>query len=123
MGANGSFALGTTNTEEGRQWKTVGSIGDNIKILQMKNPKASLKLPEESHTPNRVYAIFKKDGSDVKCFAKYGPDGKKIWEIHTDDHKGLKPHFHYWKNNGQEKSAHSLTPDMLELLNKVRNFK
>lgn len=123
MGANGSFAKGTTNTEKDRHWKTIGSIGKNIKILQMKNPKAPLKLPEESHTPNRIYAIFKKNGSDVKCIAQYDSNGKKLWEIHTDDHYGLKPHFHYWKNGGQEEDAHPLTQVQQDLLNTVRNFK
>ncbi|MBP5772148.1 MAG: hypothetical protein J6W75_12520 [Bacteroidaceae bacterium] len=123
MGANGSFAKGATNKEENRHWKTIGSIGENIKILQMKNPKAPLKLPEESHTPNRIYAIFKKNGSDVKCIAQYDSNGKKIWEIHTDDHYGLKPHFHYWKNGGQEEDAHPLIQVQLDLLNTVRNFK
>ena len=123
MGANGSFAKGTTNTEKDRHWKTIGSIGENIKILQMKNPKAPLKLPEESHTPNRIYAIFKKNGSDVKCIAQYDSNGKKLWEIHTDDHYGLKPHFHYWKNGGQEEDAHPLTQVQQDLLNTVRNFK
>jgi hypothetical protein len=89
----------------------------------MKNPKAPLKLPEESHTPNRIYAIFKKNGSDVKCIAQYDSNGKKIWEIHTDDHYGMKPHFHYWKNGGQEEEAHPLTQVQLDLLNTVRNFK
>ena len=123
MGANGSFAQGAANTEKDRHWKTIGSIGDNIKILQMKNPKAPLKLPEESHTPNRIYAIFKKNGSDVKCIAQYDSNGKKLWEIHTDDHYGLKPHFHYWKNGGQEEDAHPLTQVQQDLLNTVRNFK
>lgn len=123
MGANGSFAKGATNKEKDRHWKTIGSIGENIIILQMKNPKAPLKLSEESHTPNRIYAIFKKNGSDVKCIAQYDSNGKKIWEIHTDDHYGLKPHFHYWKNGGQEEDAHPLTQVQLDLLNTIRNFK
>ena len=51
MGGNGSFLSGITNFENGRMYKTVSSIGDNIKVLETKNPKKSLKLPEESHTP------------------------------------------------------------------------
>ena len=45
MGANGSFANGTTSTEEGRRWKTVAVTESGIKIIEMKNPKSSLKLP------------------------------------------------------------------------------
>ena len=51
MGANGSAEKGSTNTEEGRNYKTVYSIGENIKVLEPKDPKKGIKLPEESHTP------------------------------------------------------------------------
>ena len=77
MGGNGSFLSGITNFENGRMYKTVFSIGDNIKILETKNPKRSLKLPEESHTPNRTYATFYRNGKGLKEIAQYGPDGKK----------------------------------------------
>jgi hypothetical protein len=123
MGGNGSFAMGITQNEEGRSYRTVYKIGDNIMIIEAKNPKKGVKLPEESHTPMRIYATFRKDGKDVKAVALYGADGKKIYEIHTQDHHGIKPHFHYWKDNGQEQDAHRLTPEMVKLLNKIRNIK
>lgn len=66
MGGNGSFLSGITNFENGRMYKTVFSIGDNIKILETKNPKRSLKLPEESHTPNRTYQHFIVMEKDLK---------------------------------------------------------
>lgn len=53
MGANGSHANGTLESELGRKWETTGSVGD-IQIVQKKNKKDSVKLPEESHTPNRI---------------------------------------------------------------------
>jgi hypothetical protein len=81
MGGNGSFLSGITNFENGRMYKTVSSIGDNIKVLETKNPKAGVKLPEESHTPNRTYATFYRNGKGLKEIARYGPDGKKIEEI------------------------------------------
>lgn len=62
--------------------------------MQTKDPRKSVKLPEESHSPNRIYAIFNKNCNDVQAVAKYGPDGKKIWEIHTRDHNGLGAHYH-----------------------------
>lgn len=125
MGANGSRGKGLLNSELGRNWKTVATIGE-IQIVQLKNSSKPNKLPEESHTENRIYAIFEKDGSDVKAIAKYGNDGKKIWEIHTVDHKGLGSHLHQWANEapvyGSEQSIANY-PDLLALLNKVRNFK
>lgn len=122
MGANGSFAYGSTIYEESRAYKTVMSIGNNIKVLEQKNSKKGTKLPEESHTPNRIYVAFRKDGQDVKCIAQYGQDGKKIFEIHTDNHHGMKPHYHKWQN-GHPIDASELSPDKLALLNRIRKFK
>ena len=122
MGANGSFALGSTDSELGRAWKTIGTVG-GIQIVTPKNPKVSVKLPEESHTPDRMYATFYSDGHDVKAIAQYGPDGKKIWEIHTVDHKGLGAHYHKWKDGHPDGEPDSITSEMKQILNKVRNFK
>ena len=48
--------------------------------------------------PAAIYAIFRKDGKDVKSIAQYGKNGQKIWEIHTDEHHGLQPHYHKWED-------------------------
>lgn len=125
MGANGSRGKGLLNSELGRNWKTVATIG-KIQVVQLKDSTKSNKLPEESHTANRVYAIFEKNGSDVKAIAKYDGEGKKKWEIHTTDHKGLGAHFHLWKDGKPIKdSEKSLAdyPELLAILKKVRNFK
>ena len=124
MGGNGSFLSGITNFEDGRNYKTVSSIGNNIKILETKNPNNSLKLPEESRTPNRTYATFYRNGKGLKEIAEYGPDGKRLNSIHLQDHKGLGPHWHPWKNSGQvENEAYKLTDEMKSLINKIINFK
>ena len=124
MGGNGSFFSGITNFEENRRYKTILSIGDNIKILETKNPRLSLKLPEESHTPGRIYATFYRNGKGLKEIAEYGPDGKRINSIHIIDHNGLGSHWHPWKNGGQvENSAHALDDRMKGLINKIINFK
>ncbi len=121
MGGNGSYAAGTTNSEAGRQYKTVGTIG-NIQILEKKNPKDSHSLPEESHTPNRVYAEIRSDGKDVGKIAKYGPDGKKIWEIHTTPHHSLKEHYHEWKDGKPVGNPKPLSQEMADILKTVRDF-
>lgn len=124
MGANGSYARGDADTEAGRAYECVGAIGDNIKILEQKDKKKGAKLPEESHTPNRIYAVFRKDGKDVKAIAQYDENGKKVFEIHTQDHHGLGPHYHKWKDGKPESGEpHRLTKSMQKLLDKVRNFK
>ena len=121
MGGNGSHASGILNTESGRAYKTLFKIGDNIIVLEQKDPKKKGKLPEESHTPGRIYAIFRKDGKDVGSIAQYGKDGKKIWEIHTSPHHMGKEHYHKWKD-GKPVSSHYLTKAMRKILNKVRRF-
>lgn len=121
MGANGSFASGWTNSELGRSYKTIGIVGD-IHVVSPKNHRAGIKLPEESHTPDRIYATYYKDGHDIKAIAKYGADGQKIWEVHTMDHKNLGSHYHEWKN-GRPVNNQPLSKEMIEILDKLRNFK
>jgi hypothetical protein len=121
MGANGSFANGWTATENDRRWHTVHVLKDGTKIIELKNKKGAVKLPEESHSPNSIYAIFNKNGNGVKAIAKYGADGKKIWELHTTDHKGMGLHYHNWKD-GRTIDTHKATPTMKKLLTNVLNL-
>lgn len=128
MGGNGSFLKKEADAEGNRKFRTVYSLSDDIKILQLKNPRQKISLPVESHTPGRIYAVFLPDGRDVSKIACYGEDGKKKYEIHTKDHHGLSPHCHYWEDgeNGtrkQREGADKLTLEMVELLEKVRNMK
>ena len=124
MGGNGSFISGITKFEDGRHYKTILSIGDNIKILETKNPKLSLKLPEESHTPGRVYATFYRNGKGLKELAEYGSDGKRLNSIHIIDHHGLGSHWHPWKNGGQVPTeAYPINSRMRNLIDKIKNFK
>lgn len=123
MGGNGSFFSGITNFEDGRTYKTILSIEDNIKILETKNPKLGVKLPEESHTPNRIYATFYRNGKGLKEIGVYGADGKKQYEIHTIDHHGLGTHYHRWKNGKPEGDASAVTEKMKSLIEKIINFK
>lgn len=120
MGGNGSASLGSTSYEAGREFKTVGNIGD-IQIIERKDSSKPAKLPEESHTPNRIYAEIRKDGTDVGAIAAYGPDCKKIYEIHTAEHHGISPHVHYWEN-GRPVSVQELNDTQQALLDKIRNF-
>ncbi len=122
MGGNGSFARKSTASEAGRRWKTVAITSSGIKIIELKNPNDSYSLPVESHSPNSIYAIFNKNGSGVKAIAQYGSDGKKLWEIHTTDHKGLGVHYHPWVD-GHPQAAKPVTQAMKKLVDDVLNFK
>lgn len=126
MGSRGSFARGDADTEEGRKYKGLFWIGD-VKVLEYDGKTA--KLPEESHTANRIYATFYKDGHDVKEIAKYGPNGLKQWAIHTAKHDDLFDHYHPWRDGSpiidevtHKNKALPLTPEMEVILNKLRTF-
>lgn len=121
MGGNGSFANGSTAIEEGRRWKTVAILSNGAKVIELKNPKASHKAPEESHTPNSVYVMFNKGGNGIKSISQYGSDGKKEFEIHTVDHKGLGIHYHLWKDGSPEEAA-PLTDKLKKLVNDVKSL-
>ena len=120
MGGNGSKSSGITDKEENQDWKTIITLDNGVKILQLKKSNASVKLPEESHSPNSIYAIFNKDGKSLKSIAKYGDDCKKLFEIHTTDHKGLGAHYHNWKD-GAQGDALPLDSEKSKLLNDVLN--
>ena len=122
MGGNGSFALRSTDSEAGRKWKTVATNPSGIKIIELKNLNDSFSFPEESHSPNSIYALFNRGGKGLKGIAKHGPDGKKIFEIHTTDHKGLGIHFHPWKD-GHPLDAKPITKEMKKMIDDVLNFK
>ena len=119
MGGNGSFKRGETLSAENRKYETVFMIGNNIAILEQKDKRKGTKLPEESHTPGRTYAAFRKDGKDVKLIAVYNGNGIKLYEIHTDDHRGLRPHYHPWKDGKPDKEiVLPLTEEMENILRK-----
>ena len=144
MGANGSKASGILENPETRDYQTniVYNISNNIVVVEPKKKKAKIKLPEESHTPNRVYVAINKPATDkiglndpfagkLKSVAVYGSNCKKLFEIHVDHvHNGMPVHYHPWKNghpvkagNGKNSpnAAFALTPKMIKLLEIIKN--
>ncbi len=108
MGANGSSSSRSTHYFYGRRWKTVEVLSNGVKVIQFKDPKTPGKMPEESLSPNSIYAMMNKKGGGIKSITVYGKDCKKIVEIHTADHKGLGLHYHIWKD-GHDISVYSLS--------------
>lgn len=127
MGGNGTFSKGHVLAEEQRQWKTIDTLPagggfPEVAVLEMKK-REHVKTPPESSTENRVYVVFKTDGSDVRELSLYGADHKKTVSIHTEKHKGLKEHYHKWEDGKQLNDAYPLTPEMQRLLDHVRKYK
>lgn len=128
MGGNGSFSKGVANTEEGRDYKCVTVLADNIKVLVPKAKKKGIKLPEESHTPGRIYVSLHAKGAligKLKAIGVYDSNGIKEYEIHTTDHHSLGLHCHYWHDGRPEMKdgktdAKPLTTQMLNLYNDIQ---
>ena len=136
MGGNGSKMRGNLDNSATREFKEVFFISNNIKVVQLKDNKKRVRLPEESNTPNRIYVIFNKDGT-LKSIGKYGSDCLKKFEIHFDHkHDGLQPHYHKWiykgenargpmtSGNGKHSKtvAHAPTKRMIELIKKIKLY-
>ena len=66
MGANGSKSLGPTETEAGRLWKTIETLPNGVKIIELKNSRTRTKMPEESHSPNAIYGMMFKKGNGLQ---------------------------------------------------------
>lgn len=143
MGANGSKGRGDLEVPEKREYRTnvAFNITDNIKVIEAKNANAKVKLPEESHTPNRIYVAINKPANDkfknkdpyagkLKSIAVYGDDCIKKFEIHVDHtHNGLRIHYHPWVDGkpqmagpGKNAStvAYPLQPEMKKLLEFIK---
>lgn len=86
MGANGTFSKGIDIPKAERGYRTVYQMTDNIVVIE--HLGKTVKMPEESHTPGRIYVTFKSDGSDVKGIAQYATIikryGRFIQMITTD---------------------------------------
>ena len=78
-------------------------------------------MPEESHSPNAIYGMMFKKGNGLKSISIYDSDCKKVVEIHNEDHDGIGPHYHYWKNGRPvgEPQPIASNPQYQQLLNET----
>lgn len=95
MGSRGSF-LESGGFSTPAKWHTVDYI-DGIKVLALKDPNASVSLPERSNTPGTSYISYRKDGrfDQVRVF---GDDRIPQYDIDYGKHQGkISLHVHYYK--------------------------
>lgn len=124
MGANGSKSSGITEDEKGRRWKTVEVLQNGVEIIELKDSKTPTKMPEESHSPNAIYGMMFKKGNGLKSISIYDSDCIKVVEIHNEDHDGIGPHYHNWKNGrpvGKPQPIAS-NPQYQQLLNETISY-
>ena len=99
MGSRSSFAsvkIGNFTFREGRRtYRKVGMVS-GIKVLVQTS--GSVKAPEYSHSPNRIYAIVQ--NGEVKHLAYYDKDRhQSVCIDFNHSHDGLKPHKHLYMNH------------------------
>lgn len=108
MGSRGSF-LESGGFSAPAKWHTVDYI-DGIKVLEPKDPTASLSLPERSNTPGTSYLLYRKNG-DFDQLRVFGGDRIPQFDIDYGMHDGKKfLHVHYYTNGKRGKCPNILRP-------------
>lgn len=120
MGARGAFVDVSmddfTFIEGGQQYQSIGMSGEVKVLLQT---KGSVKAPEFSHTPNRVYAIVQ-DGK-LKHIAYYDDKHKQAVSIDLlHEHKGVKPHRHEYMSHNKNDPGIPPTPAEMALIRRIK---
>lgn len=120
MGARGAFVDVSmddfTFIEGGQQYQSIGMSGEVKVLLQT---KGSVKAPEFSHTPNRVYAIVQ-DGK-LKHIAYYDDKHKQAVSIDLlHEHKGIKPHRHEYMSHNKNDPDIPPTPTEMALIRRIK---
>ena len=108
MGRRGSF-LESGGFSTPARWHTVDFV-DGVKVLEPKDPRASLSLPERSNTPGTEYASYRKDGT-FSQYIKFDEKRMPAYQIDYGIHQGkLSLHVHYFKNGNRSKNPIILRP-------------
>ena len=99
----------------GEEYKTLWQDGD-VKYVTPRDGKQSIRVPEETRTPDRIYATIDKD-NQVKYITYYGSDGKKAVQIDLKHkHNGLQPHAHDGKDHGE---GREITPKETQDMDRI----
>lgn len=94
MGSRGSF-LESGGFRVPARWQTVGYI-DGIKVLEPKDPRASINLPERSSTPGTTYVAYRKDGV-FKQLTTFDENRMPVYQIDYGPHEGnVSLHVHFF---------------------------
>lgn len=101
MGSRGSF-LESGGFSTPARWHTVDYV-DGIKVLELKNPKASVSLPERPNTPGTSYLSYRKNG-DFDQLRVFDEHRMPIFDIDYGVHDSKKPlHVHHFTDGVRSK--------------------
>lgn len=87
------YKLGGEGHVYGDEYKSAIHGFDNVKIVAM-TKNTSLKAPQESKTPGRIYATINKETGKLHSLSYMGSDGKRYKQVDASNHKSLKSHAH-----------------------------
>lgn len=105
MGGRGSF-LESGGFSAPARWHTIDYV-DGIKVLALKDTKASVSLPERSNTPGTSYISLRKNGA-FDQLRVFGNDRIPEFDIDYGKHQGKTSlHVHYYEN-GKRQSGNSV---------------
>jgi len=98
MGGRGSFI------KEGGFVKKRYHVVDfmnGVKVLEPKDPRERLSLPERSGTPGTSYVSYQKDGT-FRQFITFDENRMPVYEIDYGKHKKkLSLHVHFYENGNR----------------------
>lgn len=98
------------------EYKTLHQYG-KIKYVKPKNPRESVRVPEETRTKGRIYVTVGRKG-ELKSITKYDKNGKKCLQIDlTHPHGGLQPHTHKGYNH---KDGRKLSKSEVALVRRIK---
>lgn len=104
----------------GEEYKTLWQDG-NVKYVTPRDDKDNIRVPQETRTPNRTYALVDRNGN-IKSICHYGSDGKLDRQIDLDHyHNGKKPHVHDGFNHGEGRD--SSKPEKREIEETIKRWK
>lgn len=123
MGSRGAFIdvnMGNfTFKESGQIYHSIGNLStdNNVKILVKK--EGSVKAPDYSHSPNRIYATIQ--NGQLKHLTFYDDSHKQQTSIDLMHyHRGVKPHVHIGLNHDFDSPGISPTDKQLKLIAKIK---
>lgn len=103
-----------------RKWKTTDVKG-NAHFISKRNEESSASMPMHTPTKTKIYVSRHKDGNVKEISIMNPKTGKKIMEIHTAPHEGLKEHVHHWVPGKYPQNAQALTAGQRKFLEKIRD--
>ncbi|MCD7884547.1 MAG: hypothetical protein LUI87_12705 [Lachnospiraceae bacterium] len=123
MGSRGAFEsvdMGNFSFKEGGQhYYSLGTLSNDSNVKVIVQDSKSVKAPEFSHTPGRIYAVVK-DGS-LKHLAYYDEEHKQAVSIDfAHEHKGVKPHRHVYLIHNKNDPGVPPTKEEQELIQKIK---